>query len=249
MPKVEFRLPPVCPRSRCRGPGKCRHNFDAHAKFGAKSFRRSQLPTNSALFLLAQCAKSSCNQRLLVFIWPAEIAPGPARVAMWLKWDSWAFRGESAVANRWLQRERRRLKNHPPSAECAWLKVREGFLWKARRVRCLKRGRRPPLRPFSRARRAVGGSNTRRASSVVDAVRDSMNSEVVVPWGLPSKIQTCRLRRPAQPAQGEDAWIQARSLFARKRAEDHRGFGQHLWWSSCLGGRVQTYFSSGARIA
>src|SRR5437764_9027855 len=30
-----------------------------------------------------------------------------ARVAVWLAWDYWAFRGESAVANGWLQRARR----------------------------------------------------------------------------------------------------------------------------------------------
>ena len=51
-----------------------------------------------------------------------------ARVAVWLAWDSWAFRGESAVANGWLQRARRLLENHPPCAERAWLEVREGSL-------------------------------------------------------------------------------------------------------------------------
>ena len=34
---------------------------------------------------------------------------GAARVAVWLAWDCWAFRGESAVANGWLQRARRRM--------------------------------------------------------------------------------------------------------------------------------------------
>jgi DNA-binding NarL/FixJ family response regulator len=51
-----------------------------------------------------------------------------ARVAVWLAWDSWAFRGESAVANGWLQRARRLLENYPPCAERAWLEVREGSL-------------------------------------------------------------------------------------------------------------------------
>lgn len=51
-----------------------------------------------------------------------------ARVAVWLAWDSWAFRGENVVANGWLQRARRLLEDHPPCAERAWLEVREGSL-------------------------------------------------------------------------------------------------------------------------
>jgi LuxR family maltose regulon positive regulatory protein len=53
---------------------------------------------------------------------------GAARVAVWLAWDYWAFRGESAVANGWLQRARRLLEHGPASAERAWLEVREGSL-------------------------------------------------------------------------------------------------------------------------
>jgi DNA-binding CsgD family transcriptional regulator len=51
-----------------------------------------------------------------------------ARVAVWLAWDSWAFRGEGVVANGWLQRARRLLEDQPPCAERAWLEVREGSL-------------------------------------------------------------------------------------------------------------------------
>src|ERR1700761_5884682 len=51
-----------------------------------------------------------------------------ARVAVWLAWDSWAFRGENVVANGWLQRARRLLEHHPPCSERAWLEVREGSL-------------------------------------------------------------------------------------------------------------------------
>ena len=51
-----------------------------------------------------------------------------ARVAVWLAWDYWAFRGESAVANGWLQRARRLLDGLPPCSERAWLEVREGAL-------------------------------------------------------------------------------------------------------------------------
>ena len=39
-------------------------------------------------------------------------AVSAARVAVWLAWDYWAFRGEDAVANGWLQRARRLLEGH-----------------------------------------------------------------------------------------------------------------------------------------
>jgi DNA-binding CsgD family transcriptional regulator len=51
-----------------------------------------------------------------------------ARVAVWLAWDYWAFRGENAVASGWLQRARRLLDEHPDTPERAWLEVREGSL-------------------------------------------------------------------------------------------------------------------------
>jgi LuxR family maltose regulon positive regulatory protein len=53
---------------------------------------------------------------------------GAARVAVWLAWDYWAFRGEYAVANGWLQRARRLLEGQPSCPERAWLEVREGSL-------------------------------------------------------------------------------------------------------------------------
>src|SRR6476660_7012720 len=34
----------------------------------------------------------------------ADDRAAASRVAVWLAWDYWAFRGESAVANGWLQR-------------------------------------------------------------------------------------------------------------------------------------------------
>jgi LuxR family transcriptional regulator, maltose regulon positive regulatory protein len=51
-----------------------------------------------------------------------------ARVAVWLAWDCWAFRGENAVANGWLQRARRLLEGLPACSERAWLELREGSL-------------------------------------------------------------------------------------------------------------------------
>jgi DNA-binding CsgD family transcriptional regulator/outer membrane protein assembly factor BamD (BamD/ComL family) len=51
-----------------------------------------------------------------------------ARVAVWLAWDYWAFRGEGAVANGWLRRSRRLLKGQPANRERAWLEIREGSL-------------------------------------------------------------------------------------------------------------------------
>lgn len=51
-----------------------------------------------------------------------------ARVAIWLAWDYWAFRGERAVANGYLQRARRLLSGEPPCPESAWLELRESSL-------------------------------------------------------------------------------------------------------------------------
>jgi hypothetical protein len=53
---------------------------------------------------------------------------GAARVAIWLGWDTWAFRGEEAVASGWLQRARRLLEDEGDVAERAWLELREGAL-------------------------------------------------------------------------------------------------------------------------
>src|SRR5205823_4684226 len=49
-----------------------------------------------------------------------------ARVAVWLAWDTAAFRGEQAIANGWLQRARRLLADHPHAPENAWLALRAG---------------------------------------------------------------------------------------------------------------------------
>jgi DNA-binding NarL/FixJ family response regulator len=54
--------------------------------------------------------------------------PSAARVAVWLAWDTWAFRGEHAVSNGWLQRARRLLTDVPACSERAWLEIREGSL-------------------------------------------------------------------------------------------------------------------------
>ena len=51
-----------------------------------------------------------------------------ARVAVWLAWDTWAFRGEHAVSNGWLQRARSLLAGLPDCPEQAWLEIREGSL-------------------------------------------------------------------------------------------------------------------------
>jgi len=54
-------------------------------------------------------------------------AAGAARMAVWLAWDTAAFRGEQAVANGWLQRARRLLDGRPESVEHAWLALRSGI--------------------------------------------------------------------------------------------------------------------------
>jgi DNA-binding NarL/FixJ family response regulator len=52
---------------------------------------------------------------------------GAARLAVWLAWDTAAFRGEQAVANGWLQRARRLLEGLPDAPEHAWLGARAGI--------------------------------------------------------------------------------------------------------------------------
>ena len=47
-----------------------------------------------------------------------------ARMAVWIAWDSAAFRGESGVANGWLQRARRLLDGQPDSPAHAFLASR-----------------------------------------------------------------------------------------------------------------------------
>jgi DNA-binding NarL/FixJ family response regulator len=49
-------------------------------------------------------------------------------VAIWLAWDTWAFRGEHAVASGWLQRAHRLLDGQGDVAERGWLEAREGAL-------------------------------------------------------------------------------------------------------------------------
>jgi DNA-binding NarL/FixJ family response regulator len=51
-----------------------------------------------------------------------------ARLAVWIAWDTWAFRGEHAVAGGWLQRARTLLDGAGDVAERAWLELREGAL-------------------------------------------------------------------------------------------------------------------------
>jgi LuxR family maltose regulon positive regulatory protein len=51
---------------------------------------------------------------------------GAARVAVWLAWDTAAFRGERAIARGWLQRAHRLLDGRPESVEHAWLALRSG---------------------------------------------------------------------------------------------------------------------------
>ena len=51
---------------------------------------------------------------------------GAARVAIWLAWDSLAFRGDTAVASGWLERARRLLAGHETTPEYGWLLLRDG---------------------------------------------------------------------------------------------------------------------------
>ncbi len=52
---------------------------------------------------------------------------GAARMAVWLAWDTAAFRGEPAIANGWLQRAHSLLRDRPEQAEHAFLALRRGI--------------------------------------------------------------------------------------------------------------------------
>ena len=52
---------------------------------------------------------------------------GAARVAVWLAWDTAAFRGEHAIANGWLEQAHRLLEPYPDAIEHAWLALRRGI--------------------------------------------------------------------------------------------------------------------------
>jgi len=50
-----------------------------------------------------------------------------ARMAVWLAWDTAAFRGEQAIANGWLQRATRLLEGRSDTTEHAFLALRSGI--------------------------------------------------------------------------------------------------------------------------
>ena len=76
---------------------------------------------------MARSGGRSCSIRASARIAPtaaAAISSSAARVAVWIAWDSAAFRGEEGVANGWLQRARRLLEGQPDSPEHAFLAAR-----------------------------------------------------------------------------------------------------------------------------
>lgn len=123
-------------------PADCRRGDDALAR-GAwteareafeKALARRESPEaleglgTSAWWLdLADLVFESRERAYRLFIERGDKA-GASRVAVWIAWDCWAFRGETAVANGWLQRARRLLDGEPPCAELAWLESRESAL-------------------------------------------------------------------------------------------------------------------------
>ncbi|MEP6915181.1 MAG: hypothetical protein ABJC89_06020, partial [Acidobacteriota bacterium] len=52
---------------------------------------------------------------------------GAARMAVWLAWDTAAFRGEQAIANGWLRRAHHLLEGRPDAAEHAGLALRSAI--------------------------------------------------------------------------------------------------------------------------
>ena len=121
----------------------------------------------------------------------ADDHAGAARIATWLAWDCWAFRGETAVANGWLQRARRLLDGQPECAARAWLECREGALalledgdpdrahaHAVEAVRVAKNVRSTDLEMLGRA---VGGLALVASGAVAEGMRalDEVNAAVV----------------------------------------------------------------------
>lgn len=114
-----------------------------------------------------------------------------SRVAVWLAWDCWAFRGETAVANGWLQRARRLLDGQPACAERAWLEIREGSLClfeegdperaRALAAEAVAAAQRVGNVDLEMLGRAVEGMALVAAGSVADGMRilDEVNAAVV----------------------------------------------------------------------
>jgi len=73
----------------------------------------------------AQLAIESREHAYRLYRERGDAAPA-ARMAIWLGWDSIAFRGEPAVARGWLQRAHRLLDGLDPVPEHGWLALREG---------------------------------------------------------------------------------------------------------------------------
>lgn len=73
----------------------------------------------------AQLAVESREDAYQLYRERGEMAAA-ARMAIWLGWDSLAFRGEPAIARGWLQRAHRLLEGLDPVPEHGWLALREG---------------------------------------------------------------------------------------------------------------------------
>lgn len=123
--------PPECAegdRALARGDWtEARHAFEA-------ALRGCELPEaleglgQAAWWLdLADVVFESRSRAYRLYLGRGDVR-GAARVAVWLAWDHWAFRGESAVANGFLQRARRLLEDQCECPERAWLEIREASL-------------------------------------------------------------------------------------------------------------------------
>jgi hypothetical protein len=87
-----------------------------------KHSRASALPRDGWIWLLVFDARERAYRGYL----ERGDRVAAARVAVWIAWDTAAFRGEQAVANGWLQRAHRLLEAHPDVVENAWLALRAG---------------------------------------------------------------------------------------------------------------------------
>jgi LuxR family maltose regulon positive regulatory protein len=116
---------------------------------------------------------------------------GAARMAVWLGWDCWAFRGETAIADGWLSKARRLLMAEPACYERVWLEMREGafrllensdvdraLVLAAEGIRLAEEAREPDLETLGRS---IQGLALVASGSVAEGMRclDEANTAVI----------------------------------------------------------------------
>ena len=140
------------------------------------------------------------------------------RVAVWIAWDSAAFRGEEGVAKGWLQRARRLLDGQPESPEHAFLAARADGVRAARRWRSGS-GRGAGAGGDPRRVRRSARSTTRWSDGRCMALRSSRPGRV--PEGLRDSTRSAPPSRRRADRPAADRTSRLLPDWACDRARDH----------------------------